>query len=138
MVKHMYKVKYGFDTLSSITVEAGAELEKAIYSWLKQTPVAIGGRMINGKHIIDIKPDYHYYTGWYPNYEPSSGDDWKQIERDCPPTLNEMFNAYVDRVRVLINNNQTNLIGQAEPIKLENKPKNTGSAFAQKVLENKQ
>lgn len=116
MVKHMYKVKYGFDSLSSITIEAGPDLEKIIFAWLKQTPVAVNGRMFDGKYIIDIKPDYHFYTGWYENYQPTLGDDFKQIERDCPKTLDEVFNAYVGRVRELIQTKQINLIGKGEPI----------------------
>lgn len=116
MVKHYYKVKYGFDATSFVTVEDGPELEKAIYAWIKQTPVAIGGRMINGKNIISIEPNYHKYTGWYDNYVPKSGEDWKQIERDCPTTLDAVFTAYTDRVRTLMASNQTNLIGTGEKL----------------------
>lgn len=134
MVTHRYKVKYGFDNLSQVSVVAGPELEKVIYAWLKQTPVAVAGRMLNGKHIIDIKPDYHYYTGWYDHYEPTDGDDWKQIQRDCPATLSAMFDQYVDRVRGLIGSNRIDLIGQGEPIQLAASSQSSGSPFAQTVL----
>lgn len=138
MVTHRYKVKYGFDNLSQVSVVAGPELEKVIYAWLKQTPVAVAGRMLNGKHIIDIKPDYHYYTGWYDHYEPTDGDDWKQIQRDCPATLDTMFDRYVDRVRGLIGSKQTELIGQGEPIQIEARCEHGGSAFARAILAGKE
>jgi hypothetical protein len=130
----MYRVRYGFDAMSSVRVEAGPELEKVIFAWLKQTPVAIGGRMIQGKHIIDIKPDYHFYTGWYDNYQPTSGDDWKQIERDCPPELARLFGQYVERVRQLIETQRTDLIGKGPAIEPEKQPERIGSTFAQQVL----
>lgn len=137
MVTHRYKIKYGFDALSQVSVEAGPELEKVIYAWLKHTPVSVSGRMINGKHIIDIKPDYHFYTGWYDSYEPTNGDDWKQIERDCPNTLEDMFNRYTDRVRTLVECGQTHMIGKGDPIAIDEPIHLTGSPFAKQVLESK-
>jgi hypothetical protein len=104
--KLMFRVKYGFDTMSHLRVEGGAELEKAIYAWMEQVPVTLGGKMIQGKHIISIEPDYRYYTGWYETYSPTTGDDFAQIERDCPK-LDGYIEAYKQRVLGLIENRQS-------------------------------
>lgn len=118
MVKHVYRVRYGFDSNAKVRVEAGPELERVIYAWLQQAPVAAGGKMIHGKHIISIEPDHHYYTGWYDTYEPKSGEDLRQIQRDCPPTLETVFDLYVERVRTLVREDKTELIGRSEPINI--------------------
>lgn len=83
-MKKYFKVKYGFDTQSAVTVEEGGELDKVVYAWKEGLPVSIGNKMIQGKYIISIEPDYHRYTGWNEGYSPSNSDDFAQIRRDCP------------------------------------------------------
>lgn len=79
-----FKVKYGYGPMEYAVVDEGGELEKAIYAWIEQIPVALGDKMIQGKSILAIEPHYHYYTGWNPQYQPKSGEDFAQIQRDCP------------------------------------------------------
>lgn len=112
--KVMFKVRYGFDKMSTVSIEAGPDLERAIYAWIEQLPITIGGKMIQGKHIISIEPDYHFYTGWYDSYIPTSGDDWKQIERDCPK-FDGIIERYKTNVHNLISQNKTELIGRSQP-----------------------
>lgn len=132
-----FRVRYGFDKMSSLSIEAGPELEKAIYAWVEQIPVTIGGKMIQGKHIISIEQDYHYYTGWYESYQPTTGDDWKQIERDCPD-VDGYIDAYRQRVMSLIADRKTHLIGTEQPLQIETiKESRKGSQFAQQLLESK-
>jgi hypothetical protein len=104
--------------MSTLRVEAGPDLERAIYAWTEQLPVTIGDKMIQGKHIISIEPDYHYYTGWYESYQPTTGDDWKQIERDCPK-FDGYIEAYKQRVIQHIRTGHPELIGKGESIKLK-------------------
>ncbi len=132
-----FKVRYGFDKLSTLSVEAGPELEKAIYAWVEQIPVTIGGKMIQGKHIISIEGDFHYYTGWYETYLPTSGDDFAQIERDCPK-FEGYVDAYRQRVMHLIGNQQTHLIGTLPAIEPKAfKALKGGSSFARQLLVSK-
>jgi len=133
----MFKVRYGFDRMATLSIEAGQDLEKAIYAWTEQIPVTIGGKMIQGKHIISIEPDYHYYTGWYESYSPTTGDDFKQIERDCP-SFDGMIDAYRQRVMELVGSGNTNQIGKLPPLQLEEvKTVRQGSSFAKQLLEKK-
>lgn len=112
MKKYKYIVRYGFDQLSRVSIEAGGDLERVIYAKMKQQPVEVQGRIFDGKHIIDIRPDIHYYTGWFPHYEPKEADDWKQIERDVPKEIDQVLSEYTNHVRILIDNNQTGNIGK--------------------------
>lgn len=129
-----FKVRYGFDKMSSLSVTEGPELERAIYAWIEQIPVTIGGKMIQGKHIISIEQDYHYYTGWYESYQPTTGDDWAQIARDCPD-VEGYIETYRQHVMNLINTRQTHLIGTSSPLKVEQvKELREGSVFAKQLL----
>lgn len=132
-----FKVRYGFDKLATLSIDAGPDLERAIYAWVEQIPVTIGDKMIQGKHIISIEPDYHYYTGWYESYQPSTGDDFAQIERDCP-NFEGYVDAYRQRVMNLIGTRQTQMIGKGEPIQPEQVLKLHGSSdFSKQLLANK-
>lgn len=134
----MYKVSWGYnDPTKQVSVAAGPDLERVIYAKLKGQPVEVNGKIFDGKHIIDITPDYHYYTGWYPSYQPRDADDWKQIDRDCPPQIDKILSLYSQRVRELVQTGQTRLIGRGEPVRLEENSR-TGSVYAQKLLETKQ
>ena len=114
----MFKVRYGFNTTATLTIEAGPDLERAIYAWIEQLPVTIGDKMIQGKYIISIEPDYHYYTGWHETYSPKSGEDFRQIERDCPK-FDGFIDAYKHRVVSLIKSGQSDKIGLGAPIPVE-------------------
>lgn len=112
-----FKVKYGFNNSESVSVPEGSELEKVVYSWKEGLPVAINNKMIQGKHIIAIEPDYHRYTGWNPTYEPSGSEDFAQIQRDCPDFTGVLEDCK-NKVAFLESRNQTELIGQNVDIKL--------------------
>lgn len=114
MKKHYFQVKYGFNANDNVTLEE-QEVEKAIYAQIKRQPVELGGQYINGANIIVIRPAYYKHTGWFPTYEPTDGDDMKQIERDCPQ-YDGVIEKYKERVAYLINSNQVNQIGKGEPI----------------------
>lgn len=137
MIEYRYVVRYGYDQLSKVSITAGPELEKAIYAKMHGRTVELSGRIFDGKHIIDIRPDYHYYTGWYPHYQPQTGDDWQQIERDCPAQLDGLLAQYTERVRKLIQSNNTHQIGRGTPIAPSASLRNSGSVYAKKLLAQK-
>lgn len=114
MKKRYFQIKYGFNVSDSITV-SGAEVEKAIYAQIKGVPVQIADHYINGKNIIAIRPAYYKHTGWHDWYEPTNGEDWEQIKRDCP-SYDGMIEAYKNRVAGYIANNQLHMIGKASEI----------------------
>ena len=130
----VFKVRYGFDKLSTLRVHAGPELEKAIYAWAEGIPVTIGEKMIQGKHIISIEPDYHFYTGWYESYQPTTGDDWAQIERDCPK-FDGYIDAYRNRVMGLIGERKQHLIGTQPPIEIKQLNGSTEKSGAKSIKE---
>lgn len=96
--KYYYKVKYGFGATEYVSITQD-ELPKAIYAHINGTPVILKGQSISGKHIIYIKPDFHKYTGWNDAYEPKDSEDFRQIQRDCPPELDKVQALAEDRVR---------------------------------------
>jgi len=104
-------VRFGYGTLDRVSIGVD-ELEKALYAQKFGEVALIGGKQIKGNEIKVIEPDYHYYTGWYSSYEPSTGDDFAQIERDCPKGLNDVIRNYRERVDFLINTGRKNLIGK--------------------------
>lgn len=108
--KRFFKIKYGYNRSDYVSVEEGEELEKAIYAMMKGTVTQIGGAFVKGANIISIQPHYHKHTGWYEYYEPTSGDDWVQIERDCPD-----YKGVVENTKLLVSDliatGKQNLIG---------------------------
>jgi len=108
--KRFFRVRYGYNVYDQVSIEED-EVEKAIYAQRKKIPAQIGNKYINGSNIIVIEPHYHKHTGWHDFYEPKDGDDWKQIERDCP-SYDGIVDYYRDRVNYLISNNQEHLIGK--------------------------
>jgi hypothetical protein len=123
MKTYYFKVKHGFKASDFVVVQDGPDLEKALYAWMTGNIAQIGGKMINGNNIVSIEPDYHSYTGWYRSYEPTTGDDWKQIERDVPAEINHVLPEYRNRVQQLLASGQEQLIGKGEPIKILEAPK---------------
>jgi hypothetical protein len=106
-----YRVKYGFTSSDQVSIDV-EELEKALYMQKYAVVGFIGGKQINGKYIIEISKDYHHYTGWYRSYEPKSGEDFAQIERDCPKGMELVLENYKKKIDFLINSNQKHLIGK--------------------------
>ena len=109
--KRYWRVKYGYNVSDQVSIEEGGELEKAIYAQIKKIPIQLGGKYVNGSNIIVIEPHYHKHTGWYDYYEPKDGDDWKQIERDCPP-YGGWLEYYKTKVSLLIKENRVSDIGK--------------------------
>jgi hypothetical protein len=109
MTKH-FKVKYGYGVSDQVSIEE-SELEKALYAQLMKKPVQLGNSFVSGSHIISITPHYHKHTGWYDWYEPSTGEDWVQIARDCPDYTG-VVEHYKQRVQYLLSNNMENKIGK--------------------------
>lgn len=97
-----------------------ADLEKAIYAKVEKIPVFIGGKMISGQEIKEIEPDIHSYTGWYRSFEPSTGDDFAQIERDVPKEAYQVLEVCQKRVGEFLNAGSPERIGKEsiEPAKL--------------------
>jgi hypothetical protein len=121
-IENYFRVKYGFSSFDQVSITE-KELEKALYAQKFGEVVQIGGKQVNGRNIIVIEPHYHKYTGWYPNYEPTTGEDWKQIERDCPKGLDNIIRVYRERVDYLLNTGRKNMIGKNIYISELDKPK---------------
>jgi hypothetical protein len=111
MIEKRFKVRFGYTAMDRVSIDE-SELEKALYAQRFGVPVLLGGKQISGKEIKVIEPDYHFYTGWYESYVPNSGDDWLQIERDCPSDLENIIRHKRERIDYLISTNQKNLIGR--------------------------
>ena len=114
-MKYFFKVRYGYKPFDFVSIEAGDELERAIYAWQTGGVFTAGEKMVNGNHIMSIEPHYHRYTGWVESYEPISGDDWLQIERDCPD-FTGVIGRFKDRVQYLIKANRVKEIGTGAAI----------------------
>jgi hypothetical protein len=115
--EYFYKVRYGFSSMDFVSVK-NEEVEKAIYAQTKKIPVKLGNSYINGSNIISITPHYQRYTGWYDSYEPTTGDDWKQIERDCPKGFDQVLSFYQENVRGCIQQNNLTEIGRPREVPL--------------------
>jgi len=113
----LFKVKYGYDHTSYAVVKEGGELERAVYAWMEGVPVTLGDRMVHGRNIIAIEPNYHAYTGWSEWYKPTSGEDWEQVKRDCPD-FTGIVESTKQHVVKLLSNNQTDLIGSGKSLEL--------------------
>ena len=117
MKPRKYKVKYGYNSGEYAVVDEGRELEKVVYAWQEGIPVSAGGKMFSGKQIISIEGHYHSYTGWNEFYQPKSGEDWAQIQRDCPDFLGGVENAkeFVNRC---LQSKETHKIGSGDSMLL--------------------
>lgn len=113
-MRHYFQVKYGFGPMDFETVEE-VEVEKAIYAQIKKVPIQLGSSYVNGSNIIVIRPAFYKHTGWFGNYEPATGDDMRQIKRDCPD-YDGLIEAYKERVAEFIKSGQTSLIGKSGPL----------------------
>ena len=116
-MKYKFKVKYGFAPTEYVIVDAGAELEKAIYAKVEKIPVHLGGKIIDGRNIIVIEPDIHTYTGWNRTYVPEHPDDFKQIERDLPKEINEVLDIHHKVVSKFLTDGNTDRIGEGLALK---------------------
>lgn len=86
-----FRVKYGYNAGEFVSIPE-EYLAKAIYSKQKHSLFSYSDRIIDGKEIKTITPDYHKHTGWNEWYEPNDAEDFKQIARDCPD-----YTGYIDR-----------------------------------------
>lgn len=93
--KRWFRVKYGYNANEFVSIPE-EYLAKAIYSKQKQSLFSFNDRIIDGKEIKTITPDYHKHTGWHEWYEPKDGEDFKQIERDCPD-----YTGYIDKATTI-------------------------------------
>lgn len=132
MKKHYFQIKYGFHVNDSITVE-GAQVEKAIYAQVKKISIQIGDIYLNGSNIIVIRPAYYKHTGWYYTYEPTNGDDFEQIKRDCPDYTG-VIEVYKNRVKQKMEQGKINEIGEGEQLTAIEDVKHT-SDFAKELSE---
>lgn len=112
--KRYFRVKFGFNASDNVTLPE-EEVEKAIYAQATGTPTHLGSAFINGKNIISITPAYHKHTGWYDWYEPTNGDDFAQIKRDCPD-YDGLIEHYKERVQYLMQNGRIKEIGRGVEI----------------------
>ncbi len=113
-MKYRFKVKYGFAPSEFVSIEAGPELEKAIYAKIEKIPVTLGGKFIDGKTILRIEPNVNKYTGWYDNYEPTTAEDYAQIKRDYPKELDEIISTHTAFVNNAIQNNLHHIVGSGK------------------------
>jgi hypothetical protein len=117
-MKYWYRVKYGFKPLEFVSIEAGPDLERAIYAKIEKIPVTLCGKLIDGSTILRIEPHVHRYTGWYDSYEPSTGDDEKQILRDVPKEIESILGNHSDFVSGMIRSGKIELIGSGKALSI--------------------
>jgi len=114
--QRFWKIKFGYKPTEYVSIEEGGELEKAIYAMMTGNPTQLGNKFIKGTHIMSIEPNYHKHTGWNDFYEPTTGQDFEQIKRDCPDYTG-VLEEYKQKIIHLQQTNQINLIGQNKDIK---------------------
>lgn len=118
-MKLYYKIKFGFKNIDSVVIDTKDDLEKAVYAMFTKQPVQIKGAYINGSNIVSIQPHWNSYTGWYDSYDPQTGEDFRQIERDAPKKeLEENLVTAKTTVQSLLDRNMTHLIGNSAERKL--------------------
>ena len=117
-MKYWYRVKYGFKPLEFVSIKAGPDLERAIYAKIEKIPVTLCGRFIDGSTILRIEPHVHRYTGWYDSYEPSTGDDERQILRDVPKEIESILGNHYDFVSAMIRSEKIELIGSGQALSI--------------------
>ena len=116
--KLVYKVVYGFNKGEHWRIEED-ELEKFLYAQRLEKVVATKGKQINGRNILRIEEDWHYYTGWNYDYVPSDAEDRKQIERDAPvKELAERMKLAEARVSYIALSGKPELLKEPEKIQL--------------------
>ena len=118
-----FKVKYGFEKQDQVTIEE-KDLQKSLWAQFTGRPVVLRGASVKGANIISITPAYHKHTGWYCWYEPTNGDDWQQISRDCP-SYDGVIEYHKNKVAELMEKNDIRSISLGEEVDdktlLENK-----------------
>lgn len=104
-----FRVYIGYGKNDYVVVDED-EIETALYCFLTDNKGVFKNAPIRGKDIITFKPHYHAHTHWNADYEPTHADDFAQIARDCP-TYDGIIEYYTDRVKYLMQRNQTSLLG---------------------------
>lgn len=115
-----YRVRYGYKPLEFVRVSSVGDLERAVYAMVELIPVTLNGRIIHGKTILGIEPDFHAYTGWHATHIPTTGADEAQILRDAPPIQSfvEQLSGVRSFVGTMIERGTQEQIGQGESLKL--------------------
>lgn len=107
----VFKVVFGYAVSDFLLVDNMDDLCKAMYAKIEKTPVVIGGKFISGQEIKQIVPDVHSYTGWYRSYDPTSGEDFAQIQRDVPKMLDTLISLAAERVGQICASGEVERIG---------------------------
>lgn len=115
-----FKVKYGYSVEDQVSIGEN-ELAKALYAQRTGKPVYIGNVSIKGTNIISIAPHYHYHTGWNEWYEPKNGEDWKQIQRDCPD-YNGVIEYHKNKLTEIMQSGNLKLLNNVEPMQMLDLP----------------
>jgi len=111
--KLAFKIVYGYSTASFIVTDSLDDVERAMYAKIEKVPVTIKGRFISGQEIKSIEPDVHSYTGWHRSYQPLTGDDFAQVERDVPKVLDTLMDATAERMRAKLASGEHDQIGRS-------------------------
>jgi len=114
-----WRVFYGYNHNDYISI--GEEyLERAKYAMISGKIFSHKEKLIQGKEIKRIEPDFRFYTGWYDSYAPHEAEDFEQIKRDVPTFEIEDRSRLADeRVRFAIEKNQVNLLSEPDKLSLE-------------------
>ena len=116
--KKYFKIVYGYKTHEFVSIEAGGDLERAIYAWTEKIPILLNGKMIEGRTILRIEPHIQRYTGWLESYQYGDGDDMEQIKRDVPNDLDKILLFHQSHVAKLQASGRAVEIGNGEAVKL--------------------
>jgi hypothetical protein len=117
-MRYFFKIIYGYGSNEFVSVEAGGDLERAIYAWVEKIPVMLDGKMIEGRTILRIEPHIQKYTGWNENYKWGDSSDIRQIERDVPSDIENILYIHQKHVAMLQYTNKVREIGNGEAMKL--------------------
>jgi hypothetical protein len=117
-MRYFYKIIYGYASNEFVSVEAGGDLERAIYAWVEKIPVMLDGKMIEGRTILRIEPHIQKYTGWNENYKWGDAEDMEQIKRDVPRDIEHVLYVHQQHVAMLQGKNSLQEIGAGGAMEL--------------------
>lgn len=105
-----FKIKTGYGANEYVSINE-TELEKAYGVFLTDGKGVFSGGVVRGQDIIGIQEDWHRAMGYNPLYK-LQAEDMNEIQKQVGKEYAGMLEHASARVKYLIENNQTHLIGK--------------------------